>query len=381
MSRFSCGSSRRRLLVVASWFPDESSKVAGIFVAEQARALFARHDVSVVVPLLGAPHGTAGRVEDTSRYPFPVVRLATVASGSGTTLRAGLSLAGEVRRQKPDLLHAHVTLPAGLLSVLAGLMHQIPVVVTEHIGPFSLLMRTWRDRAKVRFALKHAQAVVPVASGLAKQMKGFGIRRELEVIPNLVDAKRFAFKPPRVRCDGAVRLVFVGRLNDQVKNLPCLVRALSEVVREGKLQCRLRVVGGGQREQEAKQLASQLGVSSLCEFAGELDNESVAEALAASDIFVLPSLFENCPVALLEALAIGRPAIVSACGAREWVTPETGVVVPVDDPSALASAIEDMGLNLGRYSAAQISRYAHERFSDEVIVERLTGIYERVLGA
>jgi glycosyltransferase involved in cell wall biosynthesis len=106
----------------------------------------------------------------------------------------------------------------------------------------------------------------------------------------------------------------------------------------------------------------------------------VARDLAACDLLVLPSFYENCPVVVAEAMAAGRPVIVTKCGGpEEMVTPESGMVVPVDDADALAAAIRAVCRNLDAYTPENIAAYARSRFGEHVVVDQLTRIYESLL--
>jgi glycosyltransferase involved in cell wall biosynthesis len=107
----------------------------------------------------------------------------------------------------------------------------------------------------------------------------------------------------------------------------------------------LRLVGSGAYETELRRLAEQLGVSDRVRI-GAIppdDREAMAAALAASSLFVLMSAFENNPLAVLEAVAMGVPALVAdTAGMRELAERGLARAVPVDaDSDAIASAIVD----------------------------------------
>jgi len=81
----------------------------------------------------------------------------------------------------------------------------------------------------------------------------------------------------------------------------------------------------------------------------------------------------------VEALASGKPVVVTRCGGPEdFVTDETGMLVPVDDDQALADAIGKVCGNLGKYSPARISQFAAKRFGFDAVVSQLTEVYETV---
>jgi len=297
-------------------------------------------------------------------------------------LRCAWAVAREIRSGGYDLAHAHVTLPGGFAAVLAGMFTGRPAIITEHMNPFSNFMRTAGDRMKVRFALMRAAAVIPTNHGLEAIWRDYGFRRPMQIVRNNVNTEVFAFSPKRPRTDDLNRLIFVGRLNDDQKNLTALLKALVLLSKRDRGCYRLKIIGGGGLQAGYEHLAQDLGVLHLCEFVGEQCKSYIADALAASDLFVLPSFRENCPCVVGEAQAVGRPVVVTSCGgSEELVTPQTGLVVPVDDHAALADAIQHICHNLDSYRPEEISAYAQSRFGDDTLVDHLTKIYESVVPA
>jgi glycosyltransferase involved in cell wall biosynthesis len=365
-----------RILIVTSWFPTPECPVSGTFVAEQAAALAARHEVGVLATSV-ATNKPSRLLEEEAAYT--IIRAAVPAARHRYDLEVARAIVREVKAGRYDVIHAHVTLPAGFASVLAASIARCPVVITEHMGPFKTQMRTMKARAKVRYALRNASAVVAVSSGLKCQMRQYGIRRPIHVVPNLVDSRRFALQPRPARTGNAYEILFVGRLNDAGKNLPALLQAVSLLTDGVGPGFRLRVAGDGELRGTYERLARELGISSHCEFLGYLKPIEVAQALRDCDLLVLPSLYENCPVAVAEALVVGRPVVVTRCGgSEEMVNSETGIVVPVNDPGALAEAIETICNNLHAYRPEEISAYGQARFGDQVIVRELSLIYQMI---
>ncbi len=142
---------------------------------------------------------------------------------------------------------------------------------------------------------------------------------------------------------------------------------------------RLRVIGDGLAKKQCEAFARDLGIENSCEFLGTLTPKEIAGELSRCDLFVLPSRAETFGVVAAEALASGKPVVVTRCGGPEdFVTDETGILVPVDDDQALADAIGKVCSNLGNYSPAKISAFAAKRFSWDAVVNQLTDVYETV---
>jgi glycosyltransferase involved in cell wall biosynthesis len=111
--------------------------------------------------------------------------------------------------------------------------------------------------------------------------------------------------------------------------------------------------------------------------------DDVSDLLASCDVFVLPSLFEGLPLSVLEAMAAGKPVVATAIGGTDEAVVDgvTGLLVPPADPAALAKGIRmvlsDPVLS-ARLGAAGRAR-AHEQFSAEAMVRRVSDVYDELL--
>jgi glycosyltransferase involved in cell wall biosynthesis len=128
--------------------------------------------------------------------------------------------------------------------------------------------------------------------------------------------------------------------------------------------------------------AKSLGLETDERFALLPFTPPAARALKALDVYVLPSAWEAFPIGLLEALACGVPQVVSDVGGNgEAVTPETGTLVPPNDPCALADAIVALLSDpRRRAAAAESSRRRHaEHFGIARMIAETAAVYDAVL--
>ena len=127
----------------------------------------------------------------------------------------------------------------------------------------------------------------------------------------------------------------------------------------------MRIVGAGRLRPALQQQAGAVGLGASCEVNGQLDRHDVRRALDAADLFVLPSLTEGLPRALLEAMARGLPAVASDVGGiPELLASE--YLVPPGQPQPLAETIHRLMTSEPVRSAAgdrnrQVARQYHER--------------------
>ncbi len=190
---------------------------------------------------------------------------------------------------------------------------------------------------------------------------------KIEIISNYIDVN--LFKPINLEKEKS-RLCFVGRLSLQ-KNLVNLIKAVAD------LDVRLVIFGAGPLKDDLQKLASKL--NSKIEFKGNVPNEKLPEELNKSEIFILPSFYEGCPKALLEAMSCGLPCIgTNVEGIKEIIKhKENGYLCETDAHSIRKAILEVLN---NKNLQAKISQNARktilENFSLEKILEKEIRIYE-----
>jgi glycosyltransferase involved in cell wall biosynthesis len=140
----------------------------------------------------------------------------------------------------------------------------------------------------------------------------------------------------------------------------------------------LTVVGNGPSRRSLEDLATALNIDDQVRFTGTLDREEVRAAYSSSDVFVLASRTEPFGVVLVEAMATGLPLVATRSGGPEdIVTPNTGILVPTDDPEALAAAVKTLrDAPADRFRAETIRSVAVDRYSSDAFVQRSRSLYE-----
>lgn len=185
------------------------------------------------------------------------------------------------------------------------------------------------------------------------------------------------------REDDPFSLLYCGRLNGprEQKGIDVLVTALPMVVRHHDVV--LSIVGAGPRLEQYRALAEELNVSSHVKFLGFVEHERMPAYYAEADLFVLPSRRESFGLVLAEAMACGLPVVATTAGAIPEVVEDrgTGVLVPPDDPDALAEAITSLLSDppkmkvMGTKGKARVEKH----FTWDRVAERVIEGYQRVL--
>jgi len=272
----------------------------------------------------------------------------------------------------PDVVHAHVY-SAGLPALLLGRLSGASVVVTEHYTGFQRGLIRGADKLTAQLAFTGADLVAPVSAELAGHLRKVAPRARMRVMPNVVDTEMFTTSSHESR-DGPARLLVVGALAEK-KGHVHLLDALAEL--RNRREATLDLVGGGELREQLEAQTRRLGLTEAVRFHGEVPKERVAELMREAHLFVLPSLHENLPCVLIEAMASGLPSVgTTVGGVPELIDSQSGVLVAPADPTALAGAIEAA---LDRdFDSAEMGRRARERYSYEAVARDWTAVYEEL---
>jgi GalNAc-alpha-(1->4)-GalNAc-alpha-(1->3)-diNAcBac-PP-undecaprenol alpha-1,4-N-acetyl-D-galactosaminyltransferase len=318
--------------------------------------------------------------DDFFRLSNPVERISIGGQKDSSSFLSGLvSNLRRIRRLRDTLETLKADLAIGLIGhtnillTLAGMGLKTKIIISERNDPRrQSIGRLWDFlRQKI---YPYADLVTSNSREVVTALEDFVPGRKLAYLPNPVsipDSERP--HPPRQN-----KIVAVGRLHHQ-KAHDILIPAFAKL--SGKHpDWRLEIVGeGGERPALQHQIDS-LGMAKKITLAGRVQN--VEERLAKSKIFAMPSRYEGTPNALLEALSLGIPAVISdaSAGALEYVrNGESGLIVPVNDidglEEALCKLVEDDNL---RQAFADRSTAMVEHLSLPKVAEVWESILDQV---
>ncbi len=238
--------------------------------------------------------------------------------------------------------------------------------------------KTGGQIALQRHAYRCAHSVVANSRAAARQLESEGVPRErIEVIANGIQLDRFA---PRSVAGPISTILTVANLRAEKAHEVLLAAAARLAPVFPRLQ--FQIAGDGERMQELRALAAQLGVTRCVTFLGH--REDIPALLASADAFVLPSRSEAFPNGVIEAMAAGLPVIASATGGLLDLieTGKTGLLVPPDNAQALADAIASLVLSPGRAAAlgASAREEVTRRYSFDRMVRSFEDLYLSHLG-
>ncbi len=353
-----------------------AEKLLSQFLAHLNRDQFA----PIVACLYGGDSTIAGEIRALG---IPVIDLRMTAKWRWDALWRLYCL---LRRERPTIIHTsmfHANLTGRVLGRLAG----VPIIITwrhsidiggalrEFVNRWTvqlddrivavceLVRQTEIERARV-----HPDKVITIYNGIALEdfsadpLTAVRIRQIFDIPPD------------------APLLGSVGRMH-RSKDFSNLLTAIAQV-QELVPTVRALLVGDGELRDELVAQAQSLGLSDVVTFAGIRGD--VPDILAALDIFVLPSLWEGLPLALLEAMAASLPVVATTVGGvpEVVVDGETGLLVPPQNPQSLAHALLTLlrdparRCKMGQAGRKRVEKY----FTVERMVQQTEALYEDLIG-
>ena len=404
-----------RIDIVSKEFPPSIYGGAGVHVAELTRVLASRVDVRVHA--FGAPRDPDYHGARVLTYPNPPGFDA--ANGAVQTLATDLTILGDL--EGADVIHSH-TWYANLAGHLGKLLHEAPHVLSAHslepLRPWKAeqlgggyALSSWAEKT----AYEAASGIIAVSNGMREDI----LRcypavdpERVKVVHNGIDLE--AWKHPQGQeadAQAAATLkrlgidpdrptiVFVGRITRQ-KGLPHLLRACEQLPADVQVILCAGAPDTPEIKAEVEGLVAHLrekrtGVVWIEEM---LPRPELIAVLAASDVFVCPSVYEPLGIVNLEAMAVGLPVVGSATGGIPdvIVDGETGLLVPIEqvqdgtgtpiDPARfeadlaerLTTLVTDTEAAKAMGQAAR--RRVEEHFAWQAIAQRTMDVYNWVLG-
>jgi len=320
-------------------------------------------DDAIEVTVLGVSKEVASRIAGTG--PTAVVTPPRPMLADPRAFRAHLRA---LRALRPDVLHANLISPFSCqYAISAAIALGIPTIAVYQL-PNAPVNR--RQRFLKRLTAPWTTIHVGVGERTAREVERIVRLRpgQVRTIHNGVPDKTVS--PPLERADGPATIGAVGRLAPQ-KGLDVLLRALVQVP-----AARTMLVGQGAEEAHLRALAHRLGVADRVSFLGWAQDPR--RLLPSFDVFALPSRFEGFPLAVLEAQLAEVPVVAADVGsvAEAVIHEQTGLLVPPDDPQALATALS--ALLSDPPSRRRLGRAGRELVLDRFTAAHMARAFERL---
>jgi L-malate glycosyltransferase len=287
-----------------------------------------------------------------------------------------------------DLLHVHYAIPHASAAYMAKKIVErqgknIPVITTLHGTDITLVGRDKTFAPVVAFSINESDAITAVSKNLRDETyKIFSIEKEIEVIHNFVDVKRFNKKPidafKRVIAPNNERIVLHASNFRRIKRVTDVVRIFQQINKE--VPSKLLFVGDGPERPAAESLCRELGLCDDLRFVGK--QEQMEEILAIADLFLLTSEYESFGLAALEAMAAGVPVISTNAGGLPEINVHgvTGFLSNVGDVKEMSAFAIDLLSNDEKLDQFRKNATNHaKKFDIEHIVPKYEKLYDEFL--
>ena len=365
------------LLVIPDLFPKFEGDVQGIFILDYLKCVKDYCNTNVLFPRLTGKKGLHTQVTTDAtihRYcvsskkilfylkPFAYIRWFIKGYQIGKTFK------------EVDVIHAHGSILSGTLSYLIAKKLQVPFIITEHQGPFTMTTNSFWKLRWTRFIMQKADAVLTVSNHLKEEILAANIHpKKIIVTYNPVDTDLFQLKTNTAITNN---ILFVGRLDEFKGGLRSL-KAFHKIMPNNP-QHTFTLVGDGEEMQAIKNyldinpyLKAKVGLT------GSLSKAKIAKQMQSADFFVFPSRHESFGLVVAEAMSCGLPVIVgNQTAPKEYVQTDSGLLVSPDDLEAMANTMQQLINNLSTYSSSVIRQHMVDGFSFSVFGKRLKAIYE-----
>jgi glycosyltransferase involved in cell wall biosynthesis len=333
------------------------------------------HVVSCAKRVMKSP---ARLAENIYFHSLQVPRIGWLRTGYQGCIRA---VRRKLREIRPDIVHGQGSeRDSNISAVLSGFPNVLTihgnmrmVARVHHAAPFSFL---WCAALLERFTIPRSNGVVCITSYTQKAVAD--LARKTWLVPNAVDS---AFFEVQREPTPLVRFLCVATVDGR-KNQNALIRALDALRPEGKFE--LVFLGGANRENPyCREFFELIEARPWCRYGGYADRTAMREHMASADGLVLPSLEDNCPMVVLEAMAAGVPVAAARVGGVPDLIRhrETGLLFDPTSAKEMAAAMEQMLSDRERTMATLAQGEARKRFHPEIIARRHLEIYREVLSA
>lgn len=379
-----------RILVLASWYPDEDNSLNGIFFKEQAEAL-KKYGLDIVVlniKLISIKYmlkkrkniGLDIRNENNIniyRYKsynfFPKLYKIYIKYYSYLLKKCISKI--EKEEGKIDIVHIHSAFDAGIAYAESQL--NIPYVITEHSSRYHRGIINKTEEKMLYKTFSRANRVISVGKGLAQKIEIYCKNTTPIIVPNMVKMSNNKIGTDLKK--NKFRFFSLAFLNNY-KGMDVLIKAFKE--NEDILNSvELYIGGDGPEKNNLQKLINKYRLEKNIYLLGELNRNEVEYNMKNCDVFILASRIETFGVVFIEAMSQGKPVIGTKTGGPDtFINDKTGIVVEIDNVNELAKAIKDIYINYDKYDNKYIKEYCLNIFSEEKVSERLNEIYNEVIG-
>ncbi|MGO5135636.1 glycosyltransferase [Clostridium butyricum] len=380
------------IMVIPSWYASSRNKVHGSFFKEQFKALSnAGIKVTVAyneiwpITMLGRIKENRGiefslednlktyRYKDFNYLPKNPLMFKSFNKRMDKLYKEIVKKEGEI-----DIIHAHSALWGGISAQYISEKYNIPLVITEHSSLNYARYVKESYKKYIYAAYDKADALIAVGNGLKNEMKNY-TNNDIKVIHNMVDLKKFNIdiKSSEKNNSEDTFNMFSCAFLEEGKGMENLIEAFYLAFKSK--DAILRIGGDGSLREKLEGMIKELGMENQIFLLGTLSREDVAKEMKNCKCFALASEHETFGVVYIEALACGKPVIGTYNGGADDIIKDyNGIIIEKKDVEKLKDALVKMKNEYKTYDKNEIREKTILSYSENVLVEKLKGVYKEI---
>lgn len=384
----------KKVLWLVSWYPNRLDNFDGDFIQRHARAvalhckihvIYVKKDDKLAAGENTTEHEASGNLTEQIIYynskktgiglPDKFISHQHYKKHFQNAIESYIASSG-----KPDLVHVHVAMKAGVAALWIKKKWGIPYIVSEHwtaylakadqrIEQFSLPYRNILERV-----IKESSALTVVSDHLGKSIQRYLPSVQYRVIPNVVDTEIF-YAVERNETQ-ATRFIHISNMNYQ-KNTEAILEAFFLLKKKQLAEIYLY----GPVNSMLQEFIDKHDLGSAVHMMGEVPQPLIARAIQQSDALVLYSRFETFGCVLIEANACGIPVIVSELDVFHETIEEgvNGIFAKGEDAGALAEKLEQFILQKNTFDKNAIATTAARKYNFKKVGQQFLDIYTTII--
>jgi glycosyltransferase involved in cell wall biosynthesis len=377
---------RKKIIWLCSWYPNKYDAFDGDFIQRHARAAALYNDIFVIHVRTGKENDSL-KTEDVTIEEGLTEKIVYYKPSKSifakfinhyryihffrTAVRKYI-----IENGKPDAVHVHVPVKAGIIAQWIKKVYKIPFVVSEHWWIYNdLVNENYRQRnlffkRATEKTIGGASVFLSVSKFLGDAVNRFVLPKQYQVVPNVVNADLFYFEE---KMNKKFRFIHVSNMVP-LKNVESLLQAAYQLYKSG---CSFEFILIGNKDNTYPAYAEKLGLPvDAVKFLGEIPYKNVADELQKSNSFVINCKTETFCCAAAEALCCGLPVIAAGAGALpELVNDENGILIKTDKIEELTEAMRKMIDNYTAFNRKKIAEDAKSKFNYSIVGKKFDDVY------
>lgn len=373
---------RRKVIWLCSWYPNQEDRFTGDFIQRQAIAASHYADIEVVhVAHAHEEHKTTHNVNTYLKETIYYSKSSSKLKQYKEYFQLHESFISDYinRKGKPDLIHVHIPMRAGMVALRWKQIYGWPFLVSEHYGIYNTHVkdrfekRNYFFRYFTRKIFKKADYFLSVSNFLGQAVNKHVITKHYEIVPNVVDTNLFFFLNEKQ----ITKFKFI-HVSDgsEIKNVNGIFKAVERLYKQ-RQDFELICIGIT-NSKYIKWLSEATILNNVIKLIPPLPYEEVATEVRQANAGVLFSFEETQSCVVLEWLCAGLPVITSDVGGvGELISEENGLLVCKESIEQLTKCMSKLIDTYNKYHGDKIATDAASTFSYNAVGTKLNSYYDK----